>query len=59
MTNSNNIGQVLDSSRLTNTLLENKIREGSDMSTKINDINNGLNKDFRGWRGRTSRSESF
>ena len=42
MTNSNNIGQVLDSSRLTNTLLENKIREGSDMSTKINDINNKL-----------------
>jgi hypothetical protein len=36
----NNLG--LDNLRLNNTLLENKIKEGSEMNTKINDINNKL-----------------
>ena len=38
--NTNNLG--LDNLRLNNTLLENKIKEGNEMNTKINDINNKL-----------------
>ena len=40
MTGTNNLS--LDNLRLTNTLLENKIKEGPEINTKINDINNKL-----------------
>ena len=40
MTSTNNLS--LDNLRLTNTLLENKIKEGPEIDTKINDINNKL-----------------
>ena len=38
MTGTNNLS--LDNLRLTNTLLENKIKDGPEINTKINDINN-------------------
>ena len=40
MTSTNNLS--IDNLRLTNTLLENKIKEGPELDTKINDINNKL-----------------
>ena len=40
MTNTNNLG--LDNLRLSNILLENKMKEGNDTNDKINDINNKL-----------------
>ena len=40
MTSTNNLS--LDNLRLNNTLLENKIKEGPEINTKINDINNKL-----------------
>ena len=38
--NTNNLG--VDNLRLNNTLLENKIKDGSELKTQINDINNKL-----------------